>query len=188
MRETKATACTAFGDVMNIALIGKTGSGKTTVAKSLSYNFGLQVLDSKIFHEYVKSQGTDWQIMQRALQTGEYAPDYLLSRALELKLLKSTGNKFVIDNLPCVAFLETFEKHKHLNFAFHLQVSDEESMHRISARARETNITQQFKNRKLAFEANFNQLKNSLGQKMITIDAHKAPEEVYKQIESIIIS
>jgi adenylate kinase family enzyme len=167
---------------MNIALAGKTGSGKSTLAKSLSSKFGLDIINSDILRDYVKSRSPGWEAVERSLAAGKDAGDELLAAAINLYFAKGKGNgKYVLDNLFNVGLLEAFEKHQPLDFVFHLDISQEEATKRVKSRAREANITQHLKNRHIAFDICFPRLVKVLGQRLVKIDATKSPEEVLRQ-------
>jgi len=172
---------------MNIALIGKTGSGKSTVAKHLSWEFGHKIVNSDILREYIEQKCNKWQMVEEYLKDGKHVPDNLIVKALENRLSKYQENeKLIIDNLPCIAFLYALEKQYKIDYCFYFEISDDVARGRVLSRARENNVQTHLKNRADAFTENFPKLEQVLGNRLIRIDARQSIEAVRRQIVEFI--
>jgi len=170
---------------MNIALIGKTGSGKSTLAEYLASEFGLTIINSDIWRDYVKAKVDGYEDLQDALATGKHASNEIEAKALQLKLESTTNkNGCIVDNLFSLKLLQTFEKKQKLDRVFLLDITDEISNARIMQRARKESIPLQqwLENRKTAFEINFPMLECVLGERIIRIDATKDVITIRRQV------
>ncbi|MDR0461987.1 MAG: nucleoside monophosphate kinase [Christensenellaceae bacterium] len=171
---------------MNIALIGKTGSGKSTLAKRLAQEFDFEIISSDILRDYIVAKCEGWETVQAAMKVGNPIPVSMTTKALELKLENSTSENFIIDNLVNASFLNAFEKHHNLDFAFYLEIDDEVAIQRVISRARGEEIEHFLKSRSKWFTDNFPKLQSALGDRLILINTNDTPDAIYKQVSKFL--
>jgi len=174
---------------MNIALIGKTGSGKTTLAKRLSQEFGLEIINGgENVRKYIKAKGKDWEIAEECLKTGKIPPLEICMNALQLHLEISSSKSFIYDNAILIDGFIVFEKYHKYDYIFYLDVADESAEQRIISRARDNDVEAFIKTRNEWFSENFQNLKNFLGDRMITINANVSADAVYEQVKKYLVN
>jgi len=172
---------------MNIGLVGKTGCGKSTLAKHIAAEFGHEIIDSDVLRTYINLRLEGWQIMQRHMEQGLQVPLDLFAKALSRKIIPLQDKELILDTMLSAEILFEYEKYTNrIDIAFHLDASDEVAAQRVLARNREPKILEHIENRKSRFLKEFPKLKQHLGSRLINIDAHQTPEEISAQVLEIL--
>jgi adenylate kinase family enzyme len=167
---------------LKIALIGKTGSGKTTLAKYLSDVFNLEHINPRqVCQDYAKTHKEFADEINYLLANG-LQPS--MENGLEKKIwdwkLKTVKDNYILDNLSNTNKLKIFEAKQKFDFIFHLAIDDATSKKRIEQKPDKQNVDLKthFENRSQAFKKYFPVLKNALGARIIDIDALQSAEQV----------
>jgi|GEM_PF-6905335 len=172
---------------MNIALIGKTGSGKSTLTNYLAGRFGLEVISaSGCIRKYAATHPKVQEAVEKSFETGVDIPHAIVTRIHNAKLKELDGKDFIIDNVICPHLFNVYDKKRRIDFVFYLEISYDLVKSRITRRARTNNLEQHFENRRELFERSFPKLQKMLGDRLITINAALTPEIVSAQVEAII--
>ena len=149
---------------MNIVLVGRAGSGKSTVATGLSQEFGIDVIDSKILARFIESQQEGWQDVERAVRGGDQVPSELLQRAFDFWVLQVGFGKngVVADNAYSLAGVQMFDQKFSTNLAFYFDVPRDVAHERLRLRGRGDFSAEFLRNRDDTFDKNSRQMLLSL--------------------------
>lgn len=84
---------------MHIVILGATGSGKTTLARSLASELGIQLISSGAIARDLSMRDTATDL---ALKQGALAPEHAMRTAIrhELEKADATHNSWVLDGFP----------------------------------------------------------------------------------------
>ena len=167
---------------MNIALIGRTGSGKSCLAKKLAAQYNLDIIDSNMLRDYINAKMEGFEIVEKHMKYGELVPCDLVEKALVFKIEKSRDkNGFVFDNVQ--AHHEMLERHLEIDKAFYLKVDEETANRRVQNRRRNDLNEEFLNNRKASFENNIENVLSYLGNRVVEIDASVSEEDVWLQVQ-----
>ncbi|MCL2755808.1 MAG: nucleoside monophosphate kinase [Firmicutes bacterium] len=171
----------------NIALIGRAGSGKSTLTKRISEKFNLVIIDSTALREYITQKLENWEILENTMAHGGIVPPYLQEKALINRMnsnLSSVG--FIWDNLYTESIFQLAEKYTPIDIAFHLEIDEKSANTRLFNRGRGDLSPEFMQNRTRDFETNLPILINSLGKRLVTIDATKTQNDIFKTVSNSI--
>lgn len=130
---------------MFIIFYGPEGSGKSTQAKMLADKLNLPNLGSgDLVRKYAtEDKGLMGNVCREALAKGHYVADSEMFVLWKMRLKEAdVQNGFIIDGFPrnhtqALFLADKLEKYgKQINFVFYLDVSEAESIKRLSKRAR----------------------------------------------------
>jgi len=130
---------------MFIIFYGPEGSGKSTQAKMLADKLQLPNLGSgNLVRKYsAEDKGLMGNVCREALAKGHYVADSEMFVLWKMRLKEAdVQNGFIIDGFPrnhtqSLFLADKLEKYnKQVNFVFYLEVSEAESIKRLSKRAR----------------------------------------------------
>jgi adenylate kinase len=130
---------------MFIIFYGPEGSGKSTQAKILADKLNLPNLGSgDLVRKYAtEDKGLMGNVCREALAKGHYVADSEMFVLWKMRLKEAdVQNGFIIDGFPrnhtqALFLADKLEKYgKQINFVFYLDVSEAESIKRLSKRAR----------------------------------------------------
>ncbi len=122
---------------MNIVIMGPPGSGKSTQADLLAQELGLPHISTGVIFREIGSRDSELaRSVENYLEKGEFVPDEVVMMVLEEELSRERCREgFVLEGYPrnlWQAKNAPFQPDK----VFYLDVSDEESMHRLLKRGR----------------------------------------------------
>lgn len=127
---------------MEVVMLGAPGTGKGTVGKLLSNEFGIPHISSgEIFRSYCKKHGELAREAERYINRGVLVPDELTCSLIEKRLNEpDVQNGFILDGFPrnkeqADKLQEILTKQgKAINIVVYLSLPDEEIIDRISKR------------------------------------------------------
>ena len=122
---------------MKIIFIGKQGSGKGTYAEVLSKKHNLpHISTGEMFREMAKENSELGKKVKELIDAGNLVPDDITISVLKERFKKDDcKNGFVLDGFPRnLVQAQALEEITDINFAFHLKISDETAVKRLSAR------------------------------------------------------
>ena len=122
---------------MKIILLGAPGSGKGTLAKQISNDFGIpQISTGDLFRDCVKENSKLGQQVKAIMESGELVPDEITIEIVKNRIVKKDCQKgFILDGFPrTVAQAKALEKITHIDGIILLDVSKESVIERLSTR------------------------------------------------------
>lgn len=122
---------------MKIIFIGKQGSGKGTYADVLSKKYSIpHISTGEMFREIAKENSELGKKVKEFIDAGNLVSDDVTINVLKERLKKDDcKNGFVLDGFPRnLVQAQALEEITDLNLVFHLKISDETAIKRLSAR------------------------------------------------------
>ncbi len=122
---------------MRIIFIGKQGSGKGTYAEILSKKHNLpHISTGDMFREIAKESSELGKKVKELIDAGNLVPDEITISVLKERFKREDcKNGFILDGFPRnLVQAQALEEITDLNVVFHLKLSDETSVKRLSAR------------------------------------------------------
>ncbi len=118
-------------------MLGPQGSGKGTQAKMLSKRFNIpHVSTGDIFRENIKNQTELGKEISSYVNSGKLVPSEVTNKVMEEELKKNKyENGYILDGYPRdLSQAEFFDKIDEINYAILIDISDEETIKRLSSR------------------------------------------------------
>jgi len=170
---------------MTIALIGRAGSGKSTVAKRLADEYGKEIIGSDMFRDYIAAQKDGWEQVQAYMKIGKMLPADLLEKAFLLKLEKCTGDKgFVIDGIKVCNEMQMLEEVVGIDKVLYLKADATTAAERAETRGRPDFCNEFLESREKLFQETIDEILNYYADKLSVIDASLSPEDVWRQVQA----
>ena len=122
---------------MKIVFIGKQGSGKGTYADYLSKKYNIpHISTGEIFRAIAKESSELGKKLKELIDKGNLVPDDLVVYILKDRINKEDcKNGFILDGFPRnLHQAQALEELTDISFVFHLKISDEASIKRLSFR------------------------------------------------------
>lgn len=122
---------------MKIVLLGAPGSGKGTLAKKITKDFGLpQISTGDLFRECVKEQSEFGKKVQSIMASGNLIPDEVTIELVKNRIIKEDCQKgFILDGFPRnIAQAEALDKITHIDGIILLEVTNETVIDRLTTR------------------------------------------------------
>lgn len=160
---------------MNIVLFGLYGSGKSTLAAVLAQKFGLKIISSAVFREYLVANNIYYP-----LDNGQKYPPELFARFITATAKGKSG--FVFDNIYTTWGLDAVRDAVKVDRYILLDIDETTARARVMQRARPDATEEFFARRSAAFDENIGEFKKQLGKKIEVYDATLPIEVLHKQI------
>ena len=122
---------------MKIILLGAPGSGKGTLAKKITKDFGIpQISTGDLFRECVKDGSEFGKKVQAIMASGNLVPDEITIDLVKNRITKEDCKKgFILDGFPRnLNQAKVLEKITHIDGIILLEVSSETVIERLSTR------------------------------------------------------
>ncbi len=173
---------------MNYIFLGPQGSGKSTQAKMLSESLNIPYINmGQTFRDKTEDGSEDGKTIKSALDSGELVPDSIAIRTLNEKLNQENFQKgFILDGYPRnQAQLEGLQKN--IDKVFYIKVSDEESIKRLSLRARHDDTEDLLKRRLDIYHGKTEPLLSIFREKGILTDINgeRSIEEIHSELKEM---
>lgn len=173
---------------MNYIFLGPQGSGKSTQAKMLSESLNIPYINmGQTFRDKTEDGSEDGKTIKSALDSGELVPDTIAIRTLNEKLNQENFQKgFILDGYPRnQAQLEGLQKN--IDKVFYIKVSDEESIKRLSLRARHDDTEELLKRRLDIYHGKTEPLLSIFREKGILTDINgeRSIKEIHSELEEM---
>lgn len=169
---------------MRILLTGPIGSGKTTQAEKLAHDLNFYMVNTGgLIREEVAKNSPLSQKLKSALETGEMAPDDLVSQIVQNDLKNSTKD-VVFDSYPRrLSQLAVFDPN--IDLAIYLDISDAELEQRLLKRGRADDKKEIIENRLKVYHTETKPILEYFQKqnKLLTIDGHGSIEKVHQKIK-----
>ena len=169
---------------MNIILIGGPGSGKSTYAKFITKEFGIDhIYPGELLRKEIAKGG---EIAKRLknLSRGEFAPNDIVLKLVKDAVAKAK-NGFVFDGFPrYMQQVRDLEKEKiKIDRVVYLNVSEEEVIKRLTARGRADDTPEIIKNRLKVYHQKTKPLLDYYKDEIVNITAEgSTPEKIADEI------
>jgi len=160
---------------MNIVLIGLFGSGKSTLASVLADKFGLKIISSVQFCEYLDKHNHSY-----SRKGGDRPPFEFFDSFIKEYCGGKTG--FVFDNIYTMDGMRAVNETCKIDRYFHLDIDQETARARTIARGRDDVGEPFFQRRTQAFNENIVLFKKLLGDKLVTLDATLPMETLHAKV------
>jgi adenylate kinase family enzyme len=168
---------------LNIAFLGATGSGKTTLAKYVAQKYNLEMINAgAVLDRFADTHPKLKNLIFNARTTGATAnlPQEILMRTFEPWRDKQN---YVVDNLATPSLLHGFNN---LDLIFHLAINAQDAWKRSEKASREIDRADYFKNRSVIFEKNLSAFRKIFGAKIIEINASAPISKVQQTVTNAI--
>ena len=172
---------------MNIIFLGIQGSGKSTQAKIAAEKLNLPYIEtSQLLREKRAQEDEDAERIAEALDVGNLVPNEITIRILKERLEKPDCQKgYILDGYPRND--NQFQNlDPDIDKVFYVAVSDEETIRRLSKRARHDDTGQALKRRMELYHKETEPMLDKFRDKGILkeIDGERTIDEIAKDIES----
>jgi|GEM_PF-1754831 len=171
---------------MNICLIGRTGSGKTTLAQKMASEFNLEIICSNMLRGYVKQRLDRYQEVEKCMSLGETVPFEIYELCLQNKIA-STKNKsgFILENIyPRADCLKIVERNLENTKFIYLDISEEKANERSSVRSRDDLSSEFLENREKVFSSLDKFLSLLTAESLFVVDASLSESELFNIVKS----
>ena len=170
------------GSVMVIALIGRAGSGKSTIASKLAKELGLEIISSDMLRDYIDAKLPGFEQLDIHIKQGELPPADLVEKALLFKIKNCKEQVgFIVDNVQ--TYSQLFDKHLNIKHAFYLKLDESVADTRVKKRKREDLTLAFIQNRRHSFENSIASTLTYFGNRVVEINADTSPAQVVAQIK-----
>lgn len=176
----------SYNVVMNICLIGRTGSGKTTLAQKMASEFNLEIICSNMLRGYVKQRLDRYQEVEKCMSLGETVPFEIYELCLQNKIA-STKNKsgFILENIyPRADCLKIVERNLENTKFIYLDISEEKANERSSVRSRDDLSSEFLENREKVFSSLDKFLSLLTAESLFVVDASLSESELFNIVKS----
>jgi len=172
---------------MKIIFLGIQGSGKSTQAKIAAEKLSLPYIEtSQLLREKSNGEDEDAKRITEALDRGNLVPNEITIRTLKERLEKPDCHQgYILDGYPRNE--EQFQNlDDDINRVFYVAVSDEETIKRLSKRARHDDTGKALKRRMDLYHRQTEPVLDKFREKGILeeVDGERLIEEIAKDIES----
>ena len=172
---------------MKIIFLGIQGSGKSTQAKIAAEKLNLPYIEtSQLLREKRAQENENAERIAEALDKGNLVPNEITIRILKERLEKPDCQKgYILDGYPRNE--EQFQNlDSDIDKVFYVAVSDEETIRRLSKRARHDDTGQALKRRMELYHKETEPMLDKFREKGILkeVDGERSIEEIAEDIES----
>src|SRR3989344_5692857 len=172
---------------MKIIFLGIQGSGKSTQAKIAAEKLNLPYIEtSQLLREKRTQENEDAKRIAEALDVGNLVPNEITIRILKERLEKPDCQKgYILDGYPRND--NQFQNlDPDIDKVFYVAVSDEETIRRLSKRARHDDTGQTLKRRMELYHKETEPMLDKFREKGILeeVDGERSIEEIAEDIES----
>ena len=172
---------------MKIIFLGIQGSGKSTQAKIAAEKLNLPYIEtSQLLREKRAQEDEDAERIAEALDVGNLVPNEITIRILKERLEKPDCQKgYILDGYPRND--NQFQNlDPDIDKVFYVAVSDEETIRRLSKRARHDDTGQALKRRMELYHKETEPMLDKFREKGILkeVDGERSIEEIAEDIES----
>ncbi len=122
---------------MKLILLGAAGSGKGTLAKKITTDFGIpQISTGDLFREIVKSESELGELVKSYINNGKLVPDEVTFEVLKARLAQADCKKgFILDGFPrTVTQAKLLDKLTKVDAVVSVELDFEEIVKRLVAR------------------------------------------------------
>ncbi|OGC53987.1 hypothetical protein A2797_00450 [candidate division WWE3 bacterium RIFCSPHIGHO2_01_FULL_48_15] len=174
---------------MRIAIIGATGSGKTTQSQLLARHLSLPIISvGEMLRDLAKKSEPQSKEVQAALSKGKLVSPKLALQLLRQRLLEVDAEKgFILDGMPrTVIEAQQMQKLFSLRHVFHLEADLKVAQKRLLERGREDDTEELISKRFGVYQKEIEPILKFYRQLgiLVEIDASATTSEINKKIVS----
>jgi adenylate kinase family enzyme len=160
---------------MNIVLFGLYGSGKSTLAAQFARRYGLEIISSGTFREYLTAKGIDFPMDKGQKPAPEVFAKFIND-------ICEGKTRFVFDNIYTPEGLKAVQNTCKIDRYILLEIDEPTARARVITRGRDDANEEFFAHRFAAFDENIARIKQSLGTKLEIFDAALPIEVLHRRI------
>jgi adenylate kinase family enzyme len=160
---------------VNIVIIGLYGSGKSTLAKVLSDKYGLKIISSIVFRQYLAENNIEY-----SFDKGQQPPPIIFADFIAKVCVGKSG--FVFDNIYTIEGFNAVNKYCKIDKYIYLEIDEKTAKQRVLLRNRPDCGNEFFKRRSQTFNESIIVFKKALGDKLLTFDATLPIEKLHEQV------